>query len=138
VFPEHDEAMKTAIADALSSIDLFWSKFATPEPDVGPYQVKAGLTTPSGATEHIWMDVVAREGAKIRAVLANDPVNLPDVRGGDEVLVDADRICDWGYWKNDRLYGGFTMRAMLPHLTPREQAQGLAALSPQPFETDIH
>jgi len=134
IFSEDEPSMKAAKANALSSLDYFWSKVEAAEDDVGPYQVKAGLTTDNGGIEHIWMDVIAREGDKLRTRLANAPVQLPDLYDGAEILIDPERISDWGYWKNDQLYGAFTVRTMLPHMSPREQAQAREVLAPSPFE----
>lgn len=123
-----------AIAEARATLDIFWRKFEARE--ALQYQLKAGLTTPNGATEHIWIEPSERREGKVVGRLMNQPLDLEDVAVGDEVVVDADRISDWGYFKSGRLYGVFTQRALLDRQSPAFRRQAEAVLSPTPLEPE--
>ena len=135
VVQDDDKAdVDAAIAQARETLPLFWRKFEAGEAD--EFQLKAGLTTPNGATEHIWVRPSGWQDDKVIARLTSDPIDLEDVRAGDEVLIEPERISDWGYFKGGRLYGAFTQRAMLKYSEPKLRRQIEAALSPTPLEAE--
>ena len=105
-------------------------------PDTGDFRIKARLTTPGGPGEHLWLAVARRDGDDIVGVLVNDPATLDDVQAGDEIRVDADRLSDWAYFKHGKMFGAFTMRAVLDRLSPGERARYLDVLSEDPVEAD--
>lgn len=129
-----DQAMNAAIDQARATLDVFWTKFDAGEAD--EFQLKAGLTTPNGAIEHVWLTVSGRHDGRIVGRLGNQPVDLVDVNIGDEIQVEPDRVSDWAYFKAGRQYGAFTQRAMLDRADPRTRRQIEAVLSPNPLETD--
>jgi len=129
-----DQVLNAAIDQAKATLDVFWTKFDAGEAD--RFQLKAGLTTPNGAIEHVWLTVSGRQDGRIVGRLGNQPVDLVDLNIGDEVQVDLNRVSDWAYIKEGRLYGAFTQRAMLDRADPRTRRQIEAVLSPNPLETD--
>jgi uncharacterized protein YegJ (DUF2314 family) len=132
VTEQGDAAIVEAVAAARATLPVFWTVFEARDAD--DFQLKVGLTTPAGATEHVWIAPSAREGGKVTGVLAVQPFDLDDVDLGDEVVFDGDRISDWSYFKNGLLYGAYTQRAMLDRL-PRDTWRELeAVLSPTPLE----
>ena len=129
-----DPSMEAAIAQARETLPIFWRCFEAGAAD--SFQLKAGLSTPNGATEHLWLYPSGWREGKVVAILANQPRDLVDVGAGDEVLVDPDRITDWGYAKNGRLYGAFTQRAALHELSRSMRRQLEAVLAPTPLEPE--
>ena len=129
-----DEAVAAATAEARATLDIFWRKFESGEAD--QYQLKVGLTTPNEAVEHIWLSPSARRDGKVVGQLMNQPVDIEDVNLGDEIVVEMERISDWGYAKDGRLYGAFTQRALLDTLRPAMRRQVEAALAPTPLEPE--
>jgi uncharacterized protein YegJ (DUF2314 family) len=134
VLKQRDEAVVAATAEARATLDVFWRKFETGEAD--QYQLKVGLTTPNEAIEHIWLSPSDRRDGKVVGRLMNQPVDLEDVNVGDEIVVEPQRISDWGYFKDGRLYGAFTQRALLDTLSPAMRRQVGAALAPTPLEPE--
>lgn len=129
---EGDSAIVEAVAEARATLPVFWSAFDARSAE--DFQLKAGLSTPNGATEHVWIVPSARDGDKVTGVLAVQTVDLDDVDLGDEVVFEDGRISDWTYFKHGLLYGGYTQRAML-HRLPRHARRELeAVLSPTPLE----
>jgi uncharacterized protein YegJ (DUF2314 family) len=77
--------------------------------------------------EHIWLTEVSFDGHLFHGKVDNEPVDIKGARLGQEVSVAANEISDWMYVEDGRLVGGYTIAAMLQHMTPAEKQQ---------FETD--
>lgn len=134
VVPETDVAASAAQVEARKTLPVFWSKFDGKAPGLSEFRLKVGLPTPNGAVEHIWTDLVSRSGDEIVGRIANDPVNLPKLKLGSEVRIDPETISDWGYVKDEKLYGAYTMRALMDRMPENKQAEARAFLSPEPLE----
>ncbi|MDP3749315.1 MAG: DUF2314 domain-containing protein [Phenylobacterium sp.] len=129
-----DPAATTPEVEARKTLPIFWSKVEGAPAGVGEFRLKIGLPTPNGAVEHIWTDLVSRSSEEIVGTIANDPVNLPDLKFGAVVRIDPETISDWSYVKGEKLYGAYTMRALLDRMPADERAEALALLSAQPLE----
>src|SRR5438045_472994 len=116
VLDRGNASMEAAIAQARETLPVFWRKFESGEAE--SYQLKAALTTPNGATEHVWIYTSGWRDERVVGVLASKPMDLGDISAGDEVLIDPERISDWVYFKQGLLYGGFTQRVTLNQLKP--------------------
>lgn len=127
-----------AVAEARKTLPVFWSKVEGAPGDVTEFRLKIGLPTPNGAVEHIWADLVSRSGDEIIGKIVNDPVNLPDLKFGSVVRIAPETISDWSYMKGGKLYGGYTMRALMDRLPPDSQAEVRALLSAQPLEAGVN
>ncbi len=57
--------------------------------------VKAPFDTPDGGSEWMWVEVIEWDGDRIRGLLRNEPFNIPDLRGGSEVVVSEDDLFDY-------------------------------------------
>ena len=57
--------------------------------------VKAPFPTPDGGNEWMWVEVIEWKGSKIRGLLKNEPVNVPGLSGGSEVVVDQGDLFDY-------------------------------------------
>jgi len=133
-----DPKVNAAIAQARATLPTFWEKFDNQAPGVTHYEVKAKLVTPRGCCEHIWVDVESHNDLAVRGTLANNPVELTGVRFGSEITFGPERISDWLYQKNGKIYGGYTVRALAERMSPEEQRQAERQLSPTPLETGAH
>ena len=127
-----EAVIEVAMAEARATLGLFWQKFESGFAE--RYQLKVGLTTPFGAIEHVWLEPIERRDGKVLGVLISQPIDLAEVNAGDEIIVDTDRISDWGYLKDGKLYGAFTQRAMLDRLNPKLRREVEAALAPTALE----
>ena len=129
-----EAALEAATVEARATLELFWQKFESRAAE--QYQLKAGLTTPFEAIEHVWLKPIERRDGKILGVLISQPVDLADISAGEQITVDADRISDWAYFKDGKLYGAFTQRAMLDRISPKMRREIEAALAPTALEPD--
>lgn len=129
-FDENDPAMQQAIADARSTLPLFFEQSSDKDPSVS--MLKVGVPYAEGV-EHIWMSYCrATQGSALACVFANDPQNIP-YKLGDTYTFGLGDISDWMWFdEHGRIHGGYTIRAMLPKL-PADQAAGLREqLAPLP------
>lgn len=64
--------------------------------DPGEYiQVKAPFKTPSGGNEWMWVEITHWKNKRIRGVLENDPVLIPELRSGEVVEIRDDDVFDY-------------------------------------------
>lgn len=131
-FRDTDAEMNAAMAEARRTLPTFWKLLASDPVVAETGKIKVGFDT-SGGLEHIWVREVRYEKGVVRGLLDNRPVYL-EASKGDPVTIDPAKISDWSYIRNDRMYGSFTTRVMLPSLDP-EQREGLRQfLSDKPLE----
>jgi uncharacterized protein YegJ (DUF2314 family) len=84
--------------------------------------------------EAIWVEEIAQHGTAFTALFANEPDFLPGLHLGDPVQFTRDQIIDWSLQDaDDLLYGHFTTRALLSHLTPDEAEVLRQMLSANPI-----
>ena len=82
-------------------------------PEIEGSLVKAAFESPiTHKTEHMWIEDAGFEDGKIVGTLSNEPQEIPELRKGEWVSVDFSQVSDWAYRKNDRTFGGFTVKVM--------------------------
>lgn len=110
---ENDHPLMVA---AIEKAKEQWPKFAKAfnerENDAeGDYVVKAKIST-STNTEYIWVNVTELSADNIKGKLANDPVDLGDLKIGSEVDVPLSDMQDWCYLEGDKPIGLFSLYAI--------------------------
>lgn len=125
--------MNAAIAEARRSLPTFWTLLQTDPVVAASGKIKVGFDTPGGP-EHMWVREVRREGAVVKGLLDNRPVWLAGVAKGDPVTVDPADISDWSYIRDNRMYGSYTTRVMLPHFPAEQREAYRKFLSDKPLE----
>ncbi|MEL6235508.1 MAG: DUF2314 domain-containing protein [Pseudomonadota bacterium] len=132
-FAADDPVMSSAITRARATLPDFLDRVADPDTRMHSPVLKIAYTTPSGGGEHVWVDrlSIGVDGT-LSGHIANDPVNLPQIRFDDHVQIDLSRVSDWGYAQDGLLHGYYTLRAMLPRLPTADAAAYRAVLAPLP------
>ena len=130
----NDPALAAATRQAVSTLDVFWSKFDTQAAGTSDYFVKLRMTGQDGYVEYIWAEPVRHSADEVVARLANDPVHLEGLELGSEVRAPPGEIADWSYTKNSKMYGHFTSRALAKWATPEQRAGYDRLLAPTPLE----
>ncbi|MFK8113105.1 MAG: DUF2314 domain-containing protein, partial [Rubripirellula sp.] len=64
------------------------------------FTVKAKITR-GDSIEFIWVNVIGLEPKYVHGNLANDPVDLGDLKLGSQVEFPIEDVCDWCYLEND-------------------------------------
>jgi uncharacterized protein YegJ (DUF2314 family) len=117
---EKDLEMIAAIRHARSGLDVFLKLAETPSSDISRPKLKVMVRDENG-TEHFWVSPFRSKGEKFEGILANEPRIVRSVRNGQLIGFTHEDISDWGYVKNGRQVGSFTVCAMLKKV-PKEQA----------------
>lgn len=116
----YDEAeMNAAIARARSEVDAFIAVMKSGE--VTQFAIKVPIKD-QGHVEHFWMtDVTYRDG-RFTGKINNQPGIVSNVKFGQTLTVEKDKISDWLYIRNGKMYGHYTLRPLLPAMSEEEAA----------------
>lgn len=108
--PDEDPQMQAAIEEARRR----WPEFETAfrKSQGSHFSVKAPFKTGDGGAEHIWIEVASVEGEIVRGALGNEPGNIPNLKLGDSVQVNAKDISDWIYMRGKEMVGGFSVKLL--------------------------
>jgi uncharacterized protein YegJ (DUF2314 family) len=127
-FTDDDPLMAAAMDEARQSLPRFLTEALGPDgQSIDGTAIKVRLeadgSVPGMTHEIIWASPFARMDGGFAALLANEPQALGGLKAGDRVDFTEDQIVDWSYSGPDgKLYGNFTTRVMVPHLSADEAA----------------
>ena len=108
---DDDPLMTAAVEEARSRWPEFAEKFESRGKD-DSFSVKAAVTA-GGNTEFIWMNVIGLEPEYIHGELANEPIDLGDLKLGSRVEVSLADLNDWAYQVGEEEPQGlFTVKAI--------------------------
>ena len=109
---DDDPRMQAAVSEARERFGEFEEAFRRRTNDEEPFSVKAPITA-GGNTEFIWIMVTGIENDVIYGTLGNDPVDLGNLKEGDQVHVSVSDLNDWMYMNGDDYEGGFTVKLLM-------------------------
>lgn len=115
-----DPDMVDAIRRARASLDDFLRIASNPPPNTTGYKLKVVVRDGSDV-EHFWVVPFNQTQEGFTGVLANEPRSVRNVRGGQTISFSRAEISDWGYIKDGRQVGSFTVCVLFKKM-PREQA----------------
>jgi uncharacterized protein YegJ (DUF2314 family) len=115
-----DRDMAAAIRNSRASLDTFLQLAQNPPPEVSGLKLKVMVTDPNG-TEHFWVTPFKPTATGFEGTLANEPRIVKSVKHGQLLTFSRADISDWGYVKDGRQIGSFTICVMLKQ-APKEQA----------------
>jgi uncharacterized protein YegJ (DUF2314 family) len=98
---KHDEELLAASARARSKALLIGRRYSNGPPFGEQLAVKAPFETSSGGDEWMWVEVVRWNGDEIDGILRNDPFEVPTLKDGSRVEVQANKIFDYILSKQD-------------------------------------
>lgn len=128
--PDSDPAMAAAIGKAQASLDKFLAIAEKPPEDADNIALKVRVTDANG-TEHFWVSPFHRKGEGFAGNIGNDPAVVKSVTFGQEVEFKRADVTDWMYMTDGKIHGGFTIRALLPHMSEEEALQYQDLLAPE-------
>lgn len=93
--PNNETARMSALAQ--EKFPLYRQCFDVNPPQEGwQYAIKfACISEQTGATEHMWFDVLGFDGEHIQAKLNNTPFEIPEMQGGEVYRLSIEQITDW-------------------------------------------
>jgi uncharacterized protein YegJ (DUF2314 family) len=134
-FAGDDPVMVAAMEEAQRSLPRFLTEALGPDGQsldgtAIKVRLEADGSVPEMTHEIIWVGPFARVDGAYAGLLANEPQALGGLKAGDRVDFTQDQIVDWSFSGPDgKLYGNYTTRVMLPHLSADEAAWLNDALS---------
>lgn len=117
-----DLAMNLAIAKAKGSYDNFLEVIKNDDSTLYYVAVKMKFETGDGA-EHMWVNQLYSKDNKVFGVLDSDPVNAKSFKAGDSLEVKKELISDWMYVKDNKLVGGYTIKALYSKMDEQEKKE---------------
>lgn len=108
---EDDPHLTQAIDKAKLTIKYFKDSLKSPKPNQAYFSIKTKLTD-GNHVEHIWLDAAEIEDKIVYGIINNVPTNLKNIELGKKIGVSQDEISDWLIIENNRLIGGYTIRAI--------------------------
>ncbi len=115
---EHDEAIEAASRRARAQAFKLRPRFAKVAPVGEQLEVKVPFATPAGGNEYMWVEVISWKGKTITGLLDNDPFEIPTLKAGARVEVDADQIFDYTWKKADGTEVGNETGALIEKRAP--------------------
>ena len=118
----NDAAMNAAIAKARSTVEEFIRAFHAQKPGTKDFYVKKPYKTPSGGSEHMWIEVQEEQDGVLKGVIKNEAEQTREVKNGQTVSLKTSEISDWKFQDGRKLVGGFTIRYFVEKMSPQERA----------------
>ncbi|UVK41054.1 DUF2314 domain-containing protein [Mesorhizobium sp. AR10] len=114
-----DPDMAAAIEQARASLDDFLTLWEAPPAGTTDYKLKVEVKD-GDASEHFWIIPFHRTASGFSGTLANEPQAVHNVVAGQELEFTRDDISDWGYTKNSRQVGSFTVCVLFKTMAKEE------------------
>jgi len=114
-----NQAMAAARAHAQKTLPDFLKLAAKPPAGTGDYKLKVAITDAHGV-EHFWVTPFEAVGTRFRGVISNTPALVRSVEQGQTVDFDRSQISDWGYIRNGRQVGSFTVCVLFQEMSQEE------------------
>lgn len=118
-----DQDMNKAIEKAKANFDQFKTAF-TDSDKYSEFYIKQEFIQKDGNIEHMWIGDLEYDGKQFKGILQNEPINESDLKAGDKIKVDPDKISDWTYIeeKTGNTHGGYTIKVLYNMMTNEEKA----------------
>lgn len=114
-----DPDMTAAIKHARATLDDFLKLAEAPPTDTDGYKLKV-MVRDGDATEHFWVIPFSRTKDGFEGTLANEPQAVRNVTAGQTIQFTRDDISDWGYTRDGRQVGSFTVCAMFKQMAKED------------------
>jgi len=107
--------LKSAMADATSTADVFWEHFENPNLGEERFRVKIALESDAYKRDFVWVEYLQENGApgEWRGAVSLEDGGNDRFRTGDTLAFNESAVVDWAYHDNGKIRGGYTTRAML-------------------------
>jgi uncharacterized protein YegJ (DUF2314 family) len=117
---ENDKEMNAAMEKARKSVGDFLKAYQKPTRKQSQFAIKVGIKD-GKKVEHFWVAVTKYDGKQFVGTISNEPQFVTNVKEGEVVTVDKDKIEDWMFVEDRKLVGGYTVRLLRSRLTPEER-----------------
>lgn len=115
---EDDKEMNLAIESANESLDDFDEALKFSENENFALKIRYDLNNKS---EHIWAVDIEKIGNDYLGIIDNVPNSETSINLNDKVKIEKDKISDWMFSKNGKLFGGFTIKVLRNRMSELEK-----------------
>jgi len=115
--PRDDTEMQAAIQRARSSLPVFWETFERRPAKETDFNLKVRLTDGRNV-EHFWLGDIERKEGKVFGTVSNDPNSVHTVKKGQRIEIPEKDVSDWLFYRDGKMVGNQTLRAMFKFMTP--------------------
>lgn len=122
-----DDAMAAAIQTARETVVAEIEPFLAGQR--ADFMIKVAITDAHEQTEHMWLDGVSFAEGAFAGHITEAPHTLEGFQEGQRFRVPPEGISDWMYLSEGRMFGNYTLRAMLPSMPEAEASKYLAILA---------
>lgn len=123
-----EQEMEAAIALARKEADQFIAELASPAGT--DHAVKAPIED-NDLVEHFWLVDVSFENGTFTGTIDNDPGIVSNVTIGQTWTVKKEDISDWLFFRDNKMYGNYTVRPLLNAMPP-DQAKKIRSILATP------
>ena len=85
-----------------------------------PFETDPGS---NNSIEHIWLTNITIENGNFYGIVANEPFYISNMKLGDNVKFDINKISDWKYIKDGYLYGGRSIKYFYDKMSKSEKEE---------------
>ncbi|SDO58761.1 DUF2314 domain-containing protein [Phyllobacterium sp. OV277] len=114
-----DPDMNAAIEQARKGLDKFIVLSKTPPKGTNGYKLKV-MVHDGAKVEHFWVTPFHTTKDGFEGTLANEPEVVTNVTAGQNLKFTRNDISDWGYTKNGRQIGSYTVCVLFKKMTKEE------------------
>lgn len=119
-FDSSDKEMNAAIAKSRQTFDDFLTAFKNQKRTQRSFCVKLPVATTAG-DEYVWITNLELKGEKLIGQLDNLLEKPSNLKLGDKIEINRNKISDWFYIENNKLVGGLTIRVFRNRMTPAQR-----------------
>ena len=119
-FAPGDPEMTAATTQALTGLDEFLALAEAPPAGTERFKLKVKVRD-GNVTEHFWVIPFRRTETGFVGILANQPEEVRNVVLGQNIEFTRNDVSDWGYTRDGRQVGSFTVCVMFKRM-PKEEA----------------
>lgn len=120
--PDEDKAVNKAIQDSRKTVGTFIAALQSPKQGQEKFSVKKPFRE-GKMVEHIWLTNITYDGSLFHGQVGNDPVDVKNIKLGDNVTVPSKEISDWMFGDKGKLVGGYTIRVLYNRLSAADKEQ---------------
>ncbi len=109
---EDDLEVRAAEREALENLPTFIKALNSPGPGQTGFAIKVEFVDGEEA-EFMWLSELSYAADQFNGVLNNLPQRVSNLKLGDRVTVDKERVTDWLYMENGTMRGGYTVKVLM-------------------------
>lgn len=119
--PSDDAHMNAAIDRARETLSVFWEREQDSTADQHSFALRVRITDGT-SVEYFWLLDIEATDSGFSGTIDNRPRSVMTVELGQRHAFAEHDISDWMYVEDGKIYGGFTLRAMLHRLPEADAA----------------